>query len=291
MKEMDKEIKKAILRAQANEITEHFVYSKLSESAKDPHNKSILKRISDDELKHCDLWKKYTHQNVMPIKWKKWTYYLASKLLGITFGIKWMERGEEKAQVNYQNISRSVPEALHIAKDEYEHEKSLVDLIDEERLRYVDSMVLGLNDALVELTGALAGFTFALQNTRVVAVVGFITGIAASLSMAASEYLSIKSEQSSRSPFRAALYTGTLYALTVFFLVLPYLVFQDPYVCLGLTLLNAITVILLFTFYISVTKGVSFKKRFFEMAAISLGIAALTFGIGSFVGEISGLHP
>jgi vacuolar iron transporter family protein len=288
---MDKEIEKAVLTAQANEITEHFVYSKLSQSVRDPHNRTVLKRISDDELKHYDLWKKYTHQHVKPIRWKKWIYYLAPRLFGITFGIKLMERGEGKAQVNYENISKFFPEAIEIAKEEYGHEKSLVDLVDEERLRYVDSMVLGLNDALVELTGALAGFTFVLQNTRLVAMVGFITGIAASLSMAASEYLSIKSEESSRNPFRASIYTGTLYALTVFLLVLPYLVFRDRYLCLGLTLLNAITVIFIFTFYISVTKGTPFKKRFFEMAAISLGIAALTFIIGSLVGEISGLHP
>ena len=71
-------------------------------------------------------------------------------------------------------------------KSEQEHEAALIELIDEERLRYISSMVLGLNDALVELTGALAGFTFALGNTTTIAMAGFITGSAATLSMAAS---------------------------------------------------------------------------------------------------------
>jgi VIT1/CCC1 family predicted Fe2+/Mn2+ transporter len=86
--------------------------------------------------------------------------------------------------------------------------QKLISLIDEERLKYVSSMVLGLNDALVELTGALTGLTLALQNPRLIAIVGFITGIAASMSMAASEYLSTKQEDTEKNPLKASVYTG-----------------------------------------------------------------------------------
>jgi len=276
---LDKETKKAVLTAQKNEITEHFIYEKLSQSIKDPHNKKILKHISSDELKRYNFWKKYTHENVKPDKLKIWKYFFISRILGLTFGIKLMERGEEQAQVTYEKISKFLPDAKSIVKDEDEHEKQLVNLIDEERLRYVGSMVLGLNDALVELTGALAGLTLALQNTRLIAMTGLITGIAASLSMASSEYLSTKSEDA-KNPFKASIYTGSAYVLTVLFLIFPYLLFTNFYFCLGFTILNAITVIFIFTFYISVAKDVSFRNRFFEMTIISLGIAALTFGIG-----------
>lgn len=122
-----------------------------------------------------------------------------------------------------------MPYAKSIVKDEDEHEKQLIDLIDEERLRYVGSMVLGLNDALVELTGALAGLTFALRNTHVVAMAGLITGVAASLSMAASEYLSTKSEEGAKNPLKASVYTGSAYVLTVLFLIFPYLFFTNLY--------------------------------------------------------------
>lgn len=88
-------------------------------------------------------------------------------------------------------------------------------------------MVLGLNDALVELTGVLAGLTLALQNTRLVAMTGFITGIAASLSMSASEYLSAKSEEGPQDPLKASIYTGSAYVLTVLFLIFPYLLFTN----------------------------------------------------------------
>jgi VIT1/CCC1 family predicted Fe2+/Mn2+ transporter len=163
-------------------------------------------------------------------------------------------------------------------------------MIDEEKLRYVGSIVLGLNDALVEFTGALAGFTFALQSSRLVAVTGMIMGFAASLSMAASEYLSTKSESGGKNPVKASVYTGSIYMLTVFLLVLPYLLFSNVYVSLAVTLLNAIIIIFMFTFYISVAKDLSFKNRFLEMASISLGVSALTFAIGYVMKTVFGVQ-
>ena len=280
---LDEKVEKIILNAQRNEITEHFIYERLAQSVKDLQNKEVLKRISDDELRHYSFWREYTHNNVKPDSLKIWKYFLISKIFGITFGIKLMEKGEEKAQATYEKISEFVPDAKVIVKDEDEHERQLVNLIDEERLRYVGSMVLGLNDALVEFTGALAGYTFALQNTRMVAMTGLITGVAASLSMATSEYLSTKSEGNAKNPFKAASYTGIAYVLAVLFLIAPYLLLTDVYACLSLTIVNAIIVIFLFTFYISVAKDLPFRKRFLEMTTISLGIAGLTFTIGFFI--------
>ena len=271
-----------VLIAQKNEITEYNIYLKLADSIKGK-NKEILKNIANDELKHYRLWKKYTKKEVMPSKWNIWKYYLISRIFGLTFGVKLMEKGEKNAQIAYDRISNIVNEAKGVEKEEKEHEKQLIGMIDEERLRYVSSVVLGLNDALVELTGALAGFTLALQQTKLVATTGLITGIAASLSMGASEYLSTKSEVSSKNPLKASVYTTFAYILTVIFLVSPYLIFKNLYLALSLTLINAIVVIFIFTFYISVAKDFQFKRRFWEMALISLGVAAVSFGIGVLV--------
>jgi VIT1/CCC1 family predicted Fe2+/Mn2+ transporter len=280
------EVKKTVLTAQNNEITEYFIYKKLSQSMKNPNQRKVLKRISEDELKHYKFWRKITEKDVKPDKLKIWWYYIISRLFGLTFGIKLMERGEEQAQITYEKIAKSLPDAEAIVDEEDRHEKELIAMIDEERLEYVGSMILGLNDALVELTGALSGFTFALQNTRLIALTGLITGIAASLSMATSEYLSTKSEGGSKSPLKAALYTGIAYIFTVIVLILPYLLFTNVFQCLGLTALNALLIILVFTFYISVAKDLQFKKRFVEMAMISLGVTALTFIIGFLVRSI-----
>jgi len=147
-------------------------------------------------------------------------------------------------------------------------------------LQYVGSIVLGLNDALVELTGALAGLTLALQNTQLIALTGLITGIAAALSMGASEYLSTKTEETSREPFKASIYTGGTYMITVLLLILPYLILENYYLCLGCTFIAAVLIVALFNYYISVVKDEPFRRRFFEMAGVSLGVATLSFCVG-----------
>jgi len=278
---LSKKIKKALLNAQQNEITEHYIYLKLSLKIKDPDNRQVLVDIAEDELKHYNIWKKYTETKVKPNKWKIFKYYIITRVLGLTFGVRLMEKGEKNAQIVYEKISKEVSEAKNIKQEEEKHEQELIDLLNEEKLIYIGSVVLGLNDALVELTGALAGFTFALQNTRLIAVTGLITGIAASLSMGVSEYLSQKSESDEETnPLKASIYTGIAYIFTVIFLVFPYFIFNNIYLALGITLVNAILVILFFTFYISVAKNMPFRKRFFEMAGLSLGVAVITFGIG-----------
>lgn len=269
-----------ILLAQRSEITEHLVYKNLSRRTRDPRNRDILKRISGEELEHYKFWERETGKEVKPSRWMVWKYTVLARVLGLTFGIKLMEKGEEQAQATYEEIAAFFPPAGQIMQDEIEHERHLIDLMDEEKLKYVGSIVLGLNDALVELTGALAGLTFALQNTRLVAVAGLITGFAASLSMGASEYLSTRAEETVRTPLKASIYTGFAYLVTVLFLVFPYFVFEHYYICLAFTMFNAILIILVFTFYVSVVRDIPFVRRFGEMALISLGIAALTFGIG-----------
>ena len=250
----------------------------------------ILEQIADDELRHYREWSKYTQQEVAPDKLKVWMYYWISRVLGLTFGIKLMEKGEEKAENNYKPLLQRLDNIEAILQDEDKHEAALIVLLDEERLRYVGSIVLGLNDALVELTGALAGLTLALQDTRLIALSGTITGIAAALSMGASEYLSTKSEETTKEPLKASIYTGVAYIATVLILILPYLFLDNFYVCLAWALTAAVLIIAMFNYYISVVKDEPFKKRFLEMAGVSLGVAGLSFLVGYVVRTILGVE-
>ena len=277
---ISKEIRDSLLVYQKNEITEHHIYSRLARTIKSPENRRILEEIAADELRHYRDWRTHTQEDVKPSKWKIWKYYLISRIFGFTFGIKLMERGEEDAQENYEQLRGTIAEADAIIQDENDHEEALIALLDEERLRYTGSIVLGLNDALVELTGALAGLTLALQNTRLIALTGLITGIAAALSMAASEYLSTQTEETTKNPVRASIYTGSAYVVTVMVLILPYLLLENFYVCLVCTLVAAVLIIFFFNYYISVAKDVPFKRRFLEMTGLSLGVATLSFFIG-----------
>lgn len=283
-------MQKLLLAAQRNEITEYHIYNKLAKAEKDPHNAKILRQIAKDELRHHDFWKTHTKTEVKPSKWSIFKYSLIAKTLGLTFGIRLMEKGEAQAQVNYDRIAKKIPEAKQISEDEDKHEQALIEILNERKLEYIGSMVLGINDALVELTGALAGLTFALQNTQLIALTGGITGIAASLSMAASEYLSTKTEDGDQNPFTAAFYTGLAYIMTVVALVAPYMIFEDYFTALAATLAIGILIILFFTFYISVAKNLPFRRRFLEMAGISLGVAAISFGVGYLVRVFVGVE-
>jgi VIT1/CCC1 family predicted Fe2+/Mn2+ transporter len=290
MAEISKAVRAQLLRFQRNEITEHRIYSRLARRERQPANRATLERIAGEELRHYGHWKALTGRDVRPSWWRVFTFCLVSRLLGFTFAVKIMERGENGAQDAYGALGEEVEGAAAIARDEHEHEDALIAMLDEERLRYAGSMVLGLNDALVELTGALAGLTFALQRTRLVALTGLITGIAAALSMAASEYLSTKSDESDKSPVKAALYTGSAYVVTVALLILPFLVLEDHYVALGCTLGTAVLIIGLFNYYIAVAKDLPFGARFAEMAGLSLGVAGLSFGVGYLVRAFLGVE-
>ncbi|HOA78653.1 MAG: VIT1/CCC1 transporter family protein [Bacilli bacterium] len=277
------EIKKIIKQMQKNEITEYYIYTRIARRLKNERDREILKKIATQEKAHAEIWGKYTGVKVKPSKIKIFFYRLLSALLGYTFTLKILERGEDKAQKNYSVLIGEIPEAEKIIKEESEHEHELISMLNEERLNYVGSIVLGLNDALVELSGALAGLSFALSDSRIISLTGLITGIAASLSMAASEYLSAKAE-GRENPLKSALYTGVAYIITVGILILPFILFAgNRRLALGVMLFSVIFIIFVFNFYISVAKDLSFKKRFFQMSAISLGVALISFAIGLLV--------
>jgi len=283
------ETREKLLSYQESEITEYHIYRKLAEAVDSPENSRILREIAEDELGHYRDWRAYTQEDVEPDQWRIWKFYLISRIFGFTFGIKLMERGEEGAQENYKSVGHEIEEASSIAADENEHEETLIAMLDEELLRYTGSIVLGLNDALVELTGALAGLTLALQDTDLIALTGSITGIAAALSMGASEYLSTRTEKSLKHPVRASVYTGGAYIITVLLLILPYLVLNNYFICLACTLVAALAIIGIFNYYVSVANDEPFKERFLEMAGLSFGVALFSFFIGFVIRSVLGI--
>lgn len=276
---------------QQNELTESATYAAIAARMKPGKNRDTLEQLGKDERSHYEIWRRYTGQEMTPQRGKVFLRVLLSIVFGFTFVIKQMENGEEAAQAEYEKLEQEIPESRQVRADEANHEHALLEMLDEERLQYVGSMVLGLNDALVELTGTLAGLTLALQNTRIIALSGLITGISATLSMASSEFLSAKSE-GRPDALKSCAYTGIAYLITVTLLILPYLLLPDNayLVALGIMLVTVVAIIFFFNYYISVAKGLPFKRRFWEMAGISLGVAALSFVIGLLVKNWLGIE-
>ncbi len=272
---------KLMLVFQKDEITSSCIYNRFARHMKDQKNRNVVERIAADELKHAEIWKQYTKQNVGPDRLKIFWYSLLTYLLGYTFVIKLLELNEFAGIKGLQSLKEEIPEVGRIIAQEEEHEKFLISLLDEERLNYVGAMVLGLNDALVELTGTIAGLTFVLTNTTLIAMAGIITGIAATLSMAASNYLAERADGNPNA-LKASVYTGFTYLFTVIFLVLPYLLFPEQMFVPALICMIGVVIVLIavFNFYIAVVKSEPFLPKFFEMSGISLSVALISFLIG-----------
>lgn len=270
-----------IKKMQQSELTESVIYAEIAKFAKGEENKKTLLRLSKEERAHYEIWKKYTGIEMKPEKAKVFKYKMIARIFGFTFAVKLMENGEENAQDEYDQLATEIEESIVIKQQEEEHENALLGMLDEERLQYVGSMVLGLNDALVELTGSLAGFTFAMQNTRLIALSGLILGISATFSMASSEFLAARSEGRDDA-MKSCTYTGIAYLITVILLIAPYLIFGNTQYVLALITMLVIVVLIIagFTYYTSVAQDQPFKSRFLEMACISIGVAVISFGVG-----------
>lgn len=276
------------------EKTEMEVYRRLAQREKKLENKIILQKIAEQESNHYNILREKTGQEVKFSKIRVYFHVISSIILGLTFSLKLMEKIEQNAAIEYRDLGFE-----DIAKEEDEHEKELLSLLEEDTLNYLSSIILGLSDALVELTGALAGLTFAFQELKIVALAGLVTGISASFSMAASEFLATKEENSNRSPFKAALFTGSAYIITVLLLVIPYLLLGDdnenilgmaPHIqALAITFIIGILIIALFNFYVSVAQDKSFNRKFIEMTFILLIVTVISFLIGLILRESFGL--
>ena len=276
---------------QQNETDESIIYKNIAAFAKGKENRRTLLRLAKEEHVHCQVWKSYTGEDMKPNKGKILFYTLIARILGFTFAVKLMERGESGAQEEYARLADEAPESITIRQQEEEHEQALLGMLDEERLQYVGSMVLGLNEALVELTGSLAGFAFALQNNRLIALSGLIVGISATFSMASSEFLAARSEGRTDA-LKSCSYTGVAYLLTVIALIAPYLLLPaGAYVPALLLMLGVVIAIIAgFTYYTSVAQDQPFRSRFLEMAMISTGVAVLSFVVGILAKKFLGVE-
>jgi len=280
-KQLSPEIMKLVKKAQIDEEEGTLLYAFMAKREKNEDNKKILEQMSKDEKKHADLWKSITKKELKPKKLSILWFKILTVVMGYTFVVKTMQKKECLAQAGYEKMLEELPEAAKVLEDERRHEKELYNMLDEERLHYIGAMVLGLNDALVELTGAIAGVTFALANTRLVALTAIITGVSATFSMAASNYLAERADNNPKA-LKSSIYTGFAYLITVALLVLPYLLFPtNMYVpAFAVMLATVIFIIMFFNYYISVAKEEPFFKNFVTMAVISLSVAVISYVIG-----------
>lgn len=282
----DKEMKDYVA-FQQDEINATEIYRRLGNMTSNVTNRQVLLEMSKEEYGHYGFISRYTGRHMKYNKWFVFRTVLFARIFGLMFTLKLLEKGEHEASSSYTNYLN----LQNFATTEDEHEFKLLNMIDESRLKFMGSIVLGLNDALVEFTGALAGYTLALGSCSLVALTGSITGIAAALSMGSSEYLSTKSDTGDgRLARSSAVYTCLSYIVTVFLLIAPYIWIPQPIVASVVMLVLAIVIIAAFNFYYSVVREESFLHRFGEMALISFSVALLSFVIGYLLKLFTGIE-
>lgn len=279
---------KKILQYQKNEITEHILYAALAGRVSGK-NSEIMRKISSDELKHYNFFKKITGRDIKPDFIKIYFYRFVSRLFGLTFTLKMMSNGEDQAEHNYEEVEDSVPGIKKIISEEVKHEEALISQIEEGIITHMGSMVLAINNSIQEITGIVVGLTFALSNSILVGKTALISGMAATLAMVASEYLSQKSEgDESAEPVKAAVYTGIVYVFVVAAIVSPYFIFTSHYIALGAALSSVVIIVTIFTFFMSVVKGLRYRTALFEVTSITAAVVALSLGLGMLIKLIFG---
>jgi len=292
MEKIKKSLRARILKQQKTEITDYEIYTYLLKVIKNGDNKKILDEIIVDELRHYKIWKSITKEEVKSNKLKVLMFKISARTLGLVFTLRLLERHESVSHKFYDEAEELYPTTKGIAYEEKRHEALLSAILNAEKLSYAGSVVLGLSDALVELTGTLVGLSLAFSSSFVVGVTGLIIGVAASLSMAGSEYLSSEEDDhdTTKNSITSAIYTGISYIVTVLLLVMPFFVFTNIIYSVVAMLSMSVLIILGFTSYISVAKAVNFKKKFFTMLFISFGVALVSFCFSYFIKHYLGIE-
>ncbi len=251
--------------------------------------RETLFKASSDELRHYELWKSVSGECRGLSAFLEILAFLAfSALFGATVLAKTLERVEGDASRAYEELSGSVPELdlRSMVEEEKAHEAEFASSIDEARVRYLGSIVLGVSDAIVELTGIYAGALGALESARTAGIVGLLAGASASISMAAASYAQAKHE-AGRRPGAAALYTGVSYLAAVLALAAPYFLVEALLLAFAFMVVNAVLIVAYISVYSSVLRGKSYLREVVTNAALLLGVSASLYALGRALGLLA----
>lgn len=269
-----------------NQYRDHVMYKALAETESSPEFKEILEKLVEQEYDDYIFWRQFATQKTFHVRSHEIRLFkLIRKIFGLTFTAKLLEGHEKEMQGHYGDYlntltDESLKEKMkEMIVQEKEHERYLLSQVKEDKVHFMSNIVLGLNDGLIELTGALVGFSLALQKTPLIALSGIITGISASLSMAASAYMQAHYEEG-RDAKKAGFYTGGSYLIVMGILVAPFLLLQSIVPALCIMLVLTLAIILVISWYTTVLFERPFRRQFTQMFLFSLGIAAVAFGIG-----------
>jgi len=280
-----------------DELTEYVTYNRISELkiGNKPALSKTLARLAEMEYRHYEFWKKFCADRKITVsKFKVALMVFLRLFLGVTFTVKLLERGEAGAIKRYQAVAHLVPSEdqaafQQVIADEKQHEQALVEQLDEPQIRYISFIVLGLGDALVEISGIHAGSLGIYNSTKLAGLAGVIAGAAASVAMASAAYAQAKTGFKGSAGL-SALYTGASYFVTAVILATPYFLTGIMFNALFASVIAGILLIAFTSFYSSVIAGGVFRKDFTEVTSIMLGATVGLYLLGTAIGYLTGLR-
>ena len=278
-----------------DEYRDYLVYRLLAEREDDEGHRRILEKLASDELRHYEFWRRLAGDGCRASlgRLEAGLILAARRLLGLTFTLKLLERGEQETIREYREMLDLVPEEYReelerIIQDEVDHEEKLMASIEESRVKYIGFVALGLADAIVEITGVHAGFLGYSATTLVAGVAGLVVGFSATISMASAAYIQAK-EVEGRDPLTSALVTGLAYMAAVIALAVPYFLTDSMKLAFTASILVGLAVVAGFTFYSTVVGGRSFLREYLETAGLMMGTAFGAYFFGVFLRDLFGV--
>lgn len=279
-----------------DEYTDSLVYKRLAESnrTRDPKLKEILTKLSEEENRHYEFWLKYaSKQKVQPNMLAVYFTIFLRFLFGVTFAVKFLEKHEEDVIRKYKSVAHLIPEADRagfdsMVSDEVQHENVFLTQTEGKYIKYISFVVLGLADAIVEISGIHAGSLGIYSSTELTGLAGIVAGAAASIAMASAAYAQAK-QGFQGSASTSAVFTGVSYFVNAVILAMPYFLTKVMGVAIGISIFLAIVIIAFISYYNSIISNARFFRDFAELAGITLGASAALFVFGLVIRSVIGI--
>jgi VIT1/CCC1 family predicted Fe2+/Mn2+ transporter len=278
-----------------DEYIDHTVYSRLANLESNEERKNILLKLAAQEKEHLQFWSSLggRYSNNFMTKVRINLIIFLRYLFGLTFAIKFMERNERRVISEYKKALEKLEgenriKLERIIYDEVEHENYWISQIKERAVTYIGFIILGLADAIIEITGVHAGFLGVTASTIVAGIAGLVVGISASIAMASAAYLQAQ-QGSLGNPRLSAIYTGFSYIMTAVALATPYFLTHIMLLAFTLSLIVALALLAFFNFYSAVISDREFIRDYLFNAGLILLTAFVSFFFGTFLGEYFGI--
>jgi len=278
-----------------DEYEDHLIYSYLASKEKGGFGKT-LEGLAKEEYAHYLFWRKILGRDCAREvgRAKLLLVRLLRIVFGLTFTLKLMEGHEGRVVESYKKYLNSLEDedrrALEaVIEDEIRHEEALISGIDETVVKYMSFIVLGLADAIIEITGVHAGFLGVTNYTIMAGIAGLVVGISAAVSMASAAYLQAKHEMG-RNPLTSALMTGLGYIAASFTLATPYLLVHRMLLAFTTSLGLGVVLIAAFTYYGAVVFDRSFGRELAESVSLMLATALGSYIFGEVIGGYFGIR-